>query len=163
MEPPVAFLPALWGKVLRLKKALYGMCQAGRCWWIFLYSILERLGFVATEVDQSLYIFRNRVSIIVIWIHVDDSVIMSNTPSTISNFRSALCAELNIKWLDKMTQIVGLECVFGKGEVVMTQKHLMEGILEAYPQQLIQCDAPLPVLPMGATAPAVKTLDPTPF
>ncbi|MBW0464353.1 hypothetical protein O181_004068 [Austropuccinia psidii MF-1] len=123
--------------VLRLKKALYGICQAGRCWWKFLSGILEHLGFVATEVDQSLYIFHNRVLVIAIWIHVDDGVIMSNTPRAISDFRSTLCAELHIKWSDKMAQIVGLECVIGKGEVVMMQQHLTEGILEAYPQQLI--------------------------
>ncbi|MBW0478213.1 hypothetical protein O181_017928 [Austropuccinia psidii MF-1] len=106
MEPLVDFLPALWGKVLHLKKALYGMRQAGR---------------------------------------------------------NALCSELNIKWSEKLTQIVGLECVISKGEVVMTQKRLTEGILEAYPQQLIRRDAPLPVLPVGGMTPTAKALDPTPF
>ncbi|MBW0485231.1 hypothetical protein O181_024946 [Austropuccinia psidii MF-1] len=163
IEPPVDFLPTLRGKVLRLKKALYGMCQAGRCWWKFLLGILERLGFVATEVDQSLYIFRNGVAVIAIWIHVDDDVITSNTPSAISDFQKALCTELNIKWWEKLTQIVGLECVIGEGEVVMTQKHLTEGILEAYPQHLIQRDAPLLVLSVGGMTTTTKILDPTPF
>ncbi|MBW0537021.1 hypothetical protein O181_076736 [Austropuccinia psidii MF-1] len=163
MEPAVDFLMELWGKVLHLKKALYGMRQAGRCWWKFLLGILEHLGFVATEVDQSLYIFRNGVSVIVIWIHVDDGIITSNTPSAISNFRNALCTELDIKWLEKLTQIVRLECAIREGEVVMTQKYLTEGILEAYPRQLIQRYAPLPVLPVGGMTPTAKTLDPTPF
>ncbi|MBW0540259.1 hypothetical protein O181_079974 [Austropuccinia psidii MF-1] len=118
MEPPVNFLPALRGKVLHLKKALYGIRQAGGCWWKFLSGILERLGFVVTEVDQSLYIFQNGVSIIAIWIHVDDGVITLNTPSAISDFRNAFCTELNIKWLEKLTQIVGLECAIGKANMM---------------------------------------------
>ncbi|MBW0552046.1 hypothetical protein O181_091761 [Austropuccinia psidii MF-1] len=106
-------------------------------WVLVLVEVPVRdpgsLGFVATEAAQSLYIFCNGVTIIPIWIHIDDGVIMSNSQSTISNFKNSLCAELGIKWSDQMEQIVGLECVIGKGEVVMTQRHLTEGILEAYP------------------------------
>ncbi|MBW0471736.1 hypothetical protein O181_011451 [Austropuccinia psidii MF-1] len=98
VEPPIAFLPELCGKVLHLKKALYGMKQAGRCWWKFLSNILECLGFFATEVDQSLYIFHNWMPIIAIWIHIDDGVIRSNSLAAVSNFKTALCAELDIKW-----------------------------------------------------------------
>ncbi|MBW0476559.1 hypothetical protein O181_016274 [Austropuccinia psidii MF-1] len=110
IEPPVDFLPELWGKALFLKKALYGMRQAGRCWWKFLSGILNRMGFIATEVNQSLYIFRNKEEVIAIWVHVDDGIIVSNSPDKISDFKNAICAELNIKWTDEVQQIVGLEC-----------------------------------------------------
>ncbi|MBW0501224.1 hypothetical protein O181_040939 [Austropuccinia psidii MF-1] len=45
----------------------------------------------------------------------------------------------------------------------MTQKHLTEGILEAYSRRLIQRNAPLPVLSVGGMTTTAKTLDPTPF
>ncbi|MBW0535962.1 hypothetical protein O181_075677 [Austropuccinia psidii MF-1] len=98
VESPIVLLPALWGKELHLKKALYCMRQVGRCWWKFLSGILDCLGFFVTEVDQSLYIFCNGVTIIAIWIHIDDGVVTSNSQSAISNFKSSLCAELEIKW-----------------------------------------------------------------
>ncbi|MBW0505800.1 hypothetical protein O181_045515 [Austropuccinia psidii MF-1] len=124
----------LKGKVLRLKKAVYGMKQAGRCWWLSLSGILELMGFTVTEVDQSLCIFRNDQEVITIWIHADDGGVTSNSLGAISRFKTALCGELDIKWSDQLTHIVGLNCAFGEGEVTITQGHLTNGILEAYPQ-----------------------------
>ncbi|MBW0481301.1 hypothetical protein O181_021016 [Austropuccinia psidii MF-1] len=83
MELPAHFIPYLEGKVLRLQKALYGMKQAGHCWWLHLSGILEGLGFTSCKVDLSLYVFRKDDAIIVIWIHVDGGVIASNSPAHI--------------------------------------------------------------------------------
>ncbi|MBW0500888.1 hypothetical protein O181_040603 [Austropuccinia psidii MF-1] len=102
MEPPTHFIPCLEGKVLHLQKALYGMKQAGRCWWLHLLGILEGLGFTSWEVDLSLYVFQKDDTIIVIWIHIDDGVIASNSPAHIEDFRKALCDNFEIKWSDNM-------------------------------------------------------------
>ncbi|MBW0498256.1 hypothetical protein O181_037971 [Austropuccinia psidii MF-1] len=140
MKPPTYFMPELRGKVLSLKKALYGMQQGGRCWWKFLSGILQQLGFVATEVDQSLYIFRGTNAVIAIWIHVDNGVITSASAEAISNLKTALVSQLEIKWSDKLDQIVGLECSFGDGEVAIAQWQLTDSILEAYPRQIVARD-----------------------
>ncbi|MBW0512412.1 hypothetical protein O181_052127 [Austropuccinia psidii MF-1] len=163
VEPPVAFLLELQGKVLFLKKALYGMWQAGRCWWKFLSGILARMGFIATEVNQSLYIFRNEKTIITIWIHVDNGVVASNSAEAISSFKDALCAELNIKWLDVVQQIVGLECAIGEGEVTIVQRQLTNSILDAYPRPILRRNSPLPIFPAGVLMLDAEILDPTPF
>ncbi|MBW0498433.1 hypothetical protein O181_038148 [Austropuccinia psidii MF-1] len=120
-------MPELRGKALSLKKALYGMRQAGQCWWKFLLGILQRLGFVATEVDQSLYIFRSGTAVIAIWIHVNDGVLASNSANAISYFKTSLVSHFDFKWSDQLDQIVGLECVFGEGEVAITQQRLTHG------------------------------------
>ncbi|MBW0519157.1 hypothetical protein O181_058872 [Austropuccinia psidii MF-1] len=122
------------------------MKQAGRCWWIFLSGILERLGFSATEVDQYLYIFCSDGEVIAIWINVNDGVITSNSPGAVSRFKAALCEKLDIKWSNQLTNIVGLTCAFGEGEVTITQGHLTNSILEVYPQRIIRHNTPLPVL-----------------
>ncbi|MBW0556429.1 hypothetical protein O181_096144 [Austropuccinia psidii MF-1] len=163
LEPPVDFLPELRGKALHLKKALYGMRQAGRCWWKFLSGILNRMGFVAKEVDQSLYVFRNKEAVIAIWVHVDDGVVVSNSPNRISDFKNAICAELDIKWTDEIQQIVGLECTIGEGEVAIAQGRLTDSILDAYPRPVLRRDSPLPTLPVSNLLPDEATLDPTPF
>ncbi|MBW0488358.1 hypothetical protein O181_028073 [Austropuccinia psidii MF-1] len=158
VEPLVNFLPEL-----HLKKALYGMRQAGRCWWKFLSGILGWMGFVVTEVNQLLYIFQNESAIIAIWVHVDNGVVISNLPDSMSDFKSALCAELDIKWSDELQQIVGLKCVIGEGEVATAQQQLTDSILEAYPRPVLRQNSPLLLLPVGGLIPDEDTLDPTPF
>ncbi|MBW0524225.1 hypothetical protein O181_063940, partial [Austropuccinia psidii MF-1] len=149
--------------LLTLKKALYGMRQAGRCWWLFLSEILTRMGFAAMEVDQSLYIFRNGADTIAIWIHVDDRAVASNSPSAVLDFKRQLCAEVDIKWHDTIRQIVGLECAFGEGEVAISQRRLTKSILKGYPGPIVKNNCPLPVLPPPSMAVEDETLDPTPF
>ncbi|MBW0504367.1 hypothetical protein O181_044082 [Austropuccinia psidii MF-1] len=99
----------------------------------FLFAILERLGFVVTEVDQSLYIFRSEEAVIAIWIHVDNGVITLNSPEAVSEFKCALCMELEIKWSDQLQTIVSLEYAFAEGEVTIAQQRLTDGILAEHP------------------------------
>ncbi|MBW0488631.1 hypothetical protein O181_028346 [Austropuccinia psidii MF-1] len=141
---------------LSLKKALYGMRQAGRCWWKFFRHI-------ATEVYQLLYIFRSGMAVIAIWIHVDNGVVTLNSPNVILDFKMAIVSQFNIKWSNQLEKIVGLECVFGKGEVAITQWQWTDSILEAYPRQVVTHDLPLPVLPVGGSTPNMSPLDATPF
>ncbi|MBW0526960.1 hypothetical protein O181_066675 [Austropuccinia psidii MF-1] len=107
------------------------------------------MGFIATEVNQSLYIFQNEETIITIWIHVDDGVVASNSVDAVSSFKNALCAELNIKWSDVVQQIVGLKCAIGEGEVTTAQWRLTDSILDTYLRPILQRDSPLPMLPAG--------------
>ncbi|MBW0511223.1 hypothetical protein O181_050938 [Austropuccinia psidii MF-1] len=163
MEPPTHFMRSLKGKVLHLQKALYGMKQAGRCWWLHLSGILEKLGFTSCEVNMSLYVFRKDETIITIWIHVDDGVITSNLPTAIKRFCEALCSNFEIKLSENMKRIVGLECVFGEGEVTISQTRLTNDILGAYPRRIIQHDSPLP--PIQTTMSNIEgvVMDATPF
>ncbi|MBW0521635.1 hypothetical protein O181_061350 [Austropuccinia psidii MF-1] len=100
---------------------------------------------------------------IAIWIHINDGVIASNSAAAVSDFKRWLCMEVDIKWHDTISQIVGLECVLGKGEVAITQKRLTSSILEAYPRQIVKHEYPLPMLPMANSPEEGDILDVTPF
>ncbi|MBW0499660.1 hypothetical protein O181_039375 [Austropuccinia psidii MF-1] len=163
MEPPTHFIPSLEGKVLRLQKALYGMKQAGLCWWLHLLGILEGLGFMSCEVYLSLYVFQKDKAIIVIWIHVDNGVIASNSPAHIEEFRRALWDNFEIKWSDTMRQIVGLECTIGKGEVTLLQTRLTNDIIDTYPRKIFQHDSPLPPILKASPDEQGAVMEATPF
>ncbi|MBW0538234.1 hypothetical protein O181_077949 [Austropuccinia psidii MF-1] len=122
------------------------MKQAGWCWLIFLLEILTRIGFTTMEVNQSLYIFHSGATTVAIWIHVDNGVIASNSQLAVSDFKWQICAEMEIKWHDTISQVLGLECAVGEGEGTIAQKWLTSGILDTYPQAIIKTDSPLPVL-----------------
>ncbi|MBW0493023.1 hypothetical protein O181_032738 [Austropuccinia psidii MF-1] len=139
------------------------MRQEGRCWWIFLSDILTWMGFTVMEVNQYLYIFHSGEDVVAIWIHVNDGVVASNSPMAVADFKSWLCAEVDIKWNDTISQIVGLECACGEGEVAIAQQQLTKSILDEYPQQIVKSDSPLPVLPSTNTTFKGDILEPTPF
>ncbi|MBW0489810.1 hypothetical protein O181_029525 [Austropuccinia psidii MF-1] len=60
--------------VLKLKKALYGMKQAARCWWLHLRKILLTIGFVSGGEDPSTYTYNSDKGKAILWIHVDDGI-----------------------------------------------------------------------------------------
>ncbi|MBW0509714.1 hypothetical protein O181_049429 [Austropuccinia psidii MF-1] len=55
VDAPDEFRPEWNGKVMKLNKAMYGLKQAGQCWWLNFKSIMNKLGFEAEELDQSIY------------------------------------------------------------------------------------------------------------
>ncbi|MBW0478741.1 hypothetical protein O181_018456 [Austropuccinia psidii MF-1] len=121
------------------------------------------MGFTAIEVDQSLYIFRSGETTVVIQVHVNNGVMTLNSQAAISNFKQCLCAEVEIKWHDTITQIVGLECAIGEGEVTIAQQWLTNIIIEAYPQTIIKTDLPLPALSASNSNSKDEIMDATPF
>ena len=44
------------GQILLLRRAIYGLKQSGREWYIHLRGLLERIGFIRSEVDHGLFI-----------------------------------------------------------------------------------------------------------
>ncbi|MBW0542071.1 hypothetical protein O181_081786 [Austropuccinia psidii MF-1] len=96
---------------------------------------------------MSLYVFWRDETIIEIWIHIDNGMIASNSPTEIEQFRKALYENFEIKWSDNMKRIVGLECTFGEGELTILQTRITNNILDAYPRRILQHDSPLPPIP----------------
>lgn len=55
MQPEGCFSKGQDGKVMRLRKALYGLRQAARAWNEALCKLVTMLGFVQSNNDESMY------------------------------------------------------------------------------------------------------------
>ncbi|MBW0462605.1 hypothetical protein O181_002320 [Austropuccinia psidii MF-1] len=97
------------GKVLKLKKALYGTKQAARCWWRHLTKVLENIGFRPNKEDLSTYTFISDAGSAILWIHVDDGAITSSSNELLSHICGQLDNALKIKWDDGIGGLVGLK------------------------------------------------------
>jgi hypothetical protein len=86
VKQPVGFIVASKEhKVLKLKKALYGLHQARRAWNTNLDDTLLSLGFWRTPSEHAIYVWQNGNLQLVVGVYVDDLII---TGSDRDNIRS---------------------------------------------------------------------------
>ena len=70
-------------KVLALKKAIYGLCQASFRWWLKLCDTLRELGFRQSELDPCVF-YRDSL---ILGFHVDDFLITGKKDEEEAAFR----------------------------------------------------------------------------
>ncbi|MBW0479362.1 hypothetical protein O181_019077 [Austropuccinia psidii MF-1] len=138
VSPPLELDKQFNGKVFHLKKALYGIRQAGHCWWKFFSELLLNLGFVSNEIEPSFYLFRKGGDIIVIWIHVDNGVVASNSTLKLESFRIAIQSQSEVEWFPTIHKIVGLHCSIDNNEIQLSQPSLIQGILKSYNRPIVK-------------------------
>ncbi|PLW12692.1 hypothetical protein PCANC_14422 [Puccinia coronata f. sp. avenae] len=125
VQPPIEIRPEWNGKVMKLKKAMYGTRQAARCWWKFFKGKMEKLGYVASEIEPSLYHCRNPYGFIVIWLHVDDGFAMASSPAMLQSLRKAIEGELDIKWSTTVDWLVGINIKSHQDGSLELDQHLL--------------------------------------
>ncbi|MBW0588543.1 hypothetical protein O181_128258 [Austropuccinia psidii MF-1] len=126
VKAPIEFRPEWLGKVMKLKKAMYGLKQAGRCWWLYFRSVMEKIGFCAEELDQCIYKCTRNNTILFVWMHVDDGVIFSNDQEEIMKLKHQLIQNLKIKWEDGLSRIVGINITFKHNAIQLSQLRFIE-------------------------------------
>ncbi|KAI7944156.1 hypothetical protein MJO28_011684 [Puccinia striiformis f. sp. tritici] len=144
VQAPVEIFPELKGKVMKLKKALYGTKQAARCWWKFFKKTVESLGFEASEVESSLYLFKRDGGFVMIWLHVDNGFAMASSQDLLDELRRGMEAQLEIKWSDKVERLVGMDFKENEGKLVVSQGVLAQQIVDKYTRQTYNHDSLLP-------------------
>ncbi|MBW0499377.1 hypothetical protein O181_039092 [Austropuccinia psidii MF-1] len=58
-----------------MPKVLYGLKQAGRCWWNHLQNVLKKFDFQSNPEDPSTYTYNRADRKAILWVHIDDGVI----------------------------------------------------------------------------------------
>ncbi|MBW0482732.1 hypothetical protein O181_022447 [Austropuccinia psidii MF-1] len=130
------------GSGCRLRKALYGTRQAGRCWWTHLRMSLKKRGFHMSNYDSSVY--WNHDHGMIIWLHVDDGVVFSKNMADLVNLKQSLCTKFAIKWNTSLTHIVGINVVQDDKGFELSQAHLICSIVSKYWDSLSSAATPLP-------------------
>jgi transposase InsO family protein len=99
------------GRVWRLRKAIYGLKQAGRTWHIKLRDTLAKHGFHPSESDHSLYVRSSKGSAACyILTYVDDLLIAGDTQST-TEVKDILTSEFACRDLGEATYFLGMSIV----------------------------------------------------
>ena len=88
--------------VCKLIKSIYGLKQAPRAWFESFTTQLLHLGFTASTVDSSFFIYKHEKVIAYLLLYVDDIVLTSNTPSYLDKLITQLSAVFDLKDLGSL-------------------------------------------------------------
>ncbi|POW08205.1 hypothetical protein PSTT_07720 [Puccinia striiformis] len=144
VQPPIEIRPQWKGKIMRLKKAMYGTKQAARCWWQFFKKKMENVGFIASELEQSVYIYKRGKEFVIIWLHVDDGFVVGSSNELLNELRKAMENELKIKWSEGYKRLVGINIKKEGKEVHLDQEKLALQIVHDYNRPIVTRRSTLP-------------------
>jgi hypothetical protein len=110
MEQPQGFIDAHHPEfVCKLHKSIYGLKQAPRAWYQCLSFALLQLGFHASLVDSSLFIFIHGLIKIFVLVYVDDIIVTGTNLMAIQSLISTLQQQFPLKDLGNLSFFLGIQ------------------------------------------------------
>ncbi|UYV75014.1 hypothetical protein LAZ67_12002096, partial [Cordylochernes scorpioides] len=133
MELPEGLHTKQTNKVCKLKKAIYGLKQAGRSWNTKIASTLIKNNFKQSIVDPCLFTKNEENHSIYLILYVDDMLLASDSEIIIQNTVKTLEKEFEIKNLGDPTKFIGIEISRNReGELLLSQKNKIQELVERY-------------------------------
>lgn len=131
MKPPPGFLPADPSLVCKLKKSIYGLRQAPRCWFSKLSTALLDYGFTHSHKDNSLFTYTRGSVVLHVLVYVDDLIVCGNDATIITSFKAYLSRCFKMKDLGMLKYFLGIEVAHGPdGSFLSQQKYCLDIIEE---------------------------------
>jgi hypothetical protein len=117
------------GKVLRLRKALYGLQQAPQAWNSKLDDTLKKMNFVQNEHEHAMYRRSHDDNILLVGVYVHDLVITGSSLVAVDELeemkRTFLMSDLIL-----LSFYLGIEVRQDAGGITLRQAHYAKKILE---------------------------------
>jgi hypothetical protein len=103
MEIPPSFeTDQTSGKVLKLKKSLYGLKQSPRAWFDRFRRAMCNLGYKQCNGDHTVFYRHNGNHITILAVYVDDMIITGDDPLEVTKLKENLCAQFEVKDLGQL-------------------------------------------------------------
>lgn len=122
MKLPPYFAASDKSKVYKLRKALYGLRQAPRCWFSKLTTALKWYNFIQNKPDYSLFTLVCGSMRLYVLIYVDDLLICGNDPLAIAKFKGYLSQCFRIKYLGPIKYFLGIEVSRSREGIYLSQR-----------------------------------------
>ena len=121
--------------VCRFRKTLYGLKQSGRHWYQKLVEIMmTHIGFQRSDVDQAVFFRRNKKSLVIMLVHVDDCTITATSMDLINNFKVRISKHVEITDLGELHWLLGIkvkrDCKHRT--IHLSQRSYLDSILRRY-------------------------------
>jgi len=101
-------------KVLKLKKAFYGLKQAPPAWNTRIDTYFKENGFKQCPYEHALYTKKSGGSVMFVALYIDDLIFMGSSDKMIEKFKGTMIREFEMTDLGLMRLFLGLEVRQGK-------------------------------------------------
>ncbi|XP_019099760.1 PREDICTED: uncharacterized protein LOC109132543 [Camelina sativa] len=130
MKPPPGFLPADPSLVCKLKKYIYGLRQAPRCWFSKLSTALLDYGFVRSHKDNSLFTYRRGGVVLHVLVYVDDLIVCGADSAVLKSFKAYLSHCFKMKDIGMLKYFLGIEVARGPDGIFLLQRKYCLDIID---------------------------------
>nr|GFC92676.1 putative ribonuclease H-like domain-containing protein [Tanacetum cinerariifolium] len=96
-------------KVYKVVKALYGPHQAPRAWYETLATYLLENGFDRGQIDQTLFIKKQKRDILLVHIYVDDIIFGATNKDLCKPFEKLMKDKFQLSSMGELTFFLGLQ------------------------------------------------------
>ncbi|KAK4694238.1 putative transposase, partial [Phenoliferia sp. Uapishka_3] len=121
--------------VHRLRKSLYGLCQAGHEWNRLLHATLVEFGFVRTDSDHGVYVYEKDGEHCILAIHVDDGLVATKSMAFVDRFYAFLRTKFEIQDLGDVELFCGVRIRRDRAARLLTIDQ--RGLTRAYVERFI--------------------------
>ncbi|QRV85528.1 Copia-like polyprotein/retrotransposon [Ceratobasidium sp. AG-Ba] len=145
MEQPPGFSEGAMS-VWKLNKAIYGLKQAARAFYLCLKAILENIGFHRCDTDHSVFWLREGDELAIILGHVDDMLLAGTSTAFLEKIKSKIAESLEIVDLGEAKMFVGIEIERDRsaGTLKISQRRYINDILARFGMSDCKtCDTPM--------------------
>ena len=134
--------------VCRLRKAIYGVKQAPRAWYMELKQHLLNIGFVNSLADTSLFIYSHGTTLLYLLVYVDDIIVTGSDPTSVAAVLNSLAERFSIKDPTDLHYFLGIEATrTNKGLHLMQRKYITDLLAKHNMLNAKPVATPLPTSP----------------
>lgn len=117
--------------VCRLKKSLYGLKQASRCWNQALNEFMVQAGFVQSNADPCVFTrFEDHTTIVAVY--VDDLIIFTDIIDDMTETKSLLSKQFKMKDMGQLHYFLGVNVIYGQNCVWLHQNQYIKSMLQKF-------------------------------
>jgi hypothetical protein len=134
-------------RVYKLRKVLYGLKQAHRAWYGrlrgFLFAKIIEMG----KVDQTLFLLRHGVDILIVQVYMDDIIFGGSSHSLVAWFAEDMSREFKMSMMGELQFFLGLHIKQSKKGTFVHQEKYTKAIVRKFKME----DPKAMVMPMSMT------------
>ena len=120
-------------KVLEVSKALYGLQESPRQWYLKLRDVLLQLGFRRCAAECCMFVRgRDMASKVIVVIYVDDLLVISASNVEVESVKTGLKNHFSMKDLGLIKYYLGIAITSSENRMALTQTAYIQSILDRF-------------------------------